>query len=295
MKFNWIIYREFNKDLEKAGLKTQLEYTNHYVKHGNKEGRKYKLSDIYDVYPEFSIENYRKSNIELLKLTKEQLEYHWLLNGRNIFCREKINTQNFEFIDKILFINLEFRKDRLEELQKEMERINIPKEKIIRIDAIYNPLGALGCTKSHMKAIEYAKNNHYKTVWILEDDVNFIVNNESINKNMRYIKDFLQAQKDSIILLSGNTIKVSEYNNVLYKAINVLTTSSYIVTESKYDELLKILRESENILETTRNIELGSCDVVWNKIENRYLLKERICYQRDSFSNVINKNCSYSL
>lgn len=293
MKFNWIIYKEFNMDLEKAGLKTPMDYINHYIKHGKQEGRNYRLCDIYILYPELNLETYRKSNVELLKLSKEQLEYKWLFHGRYQDFNKKINSNIYEFIDKILFINLDFRKDRLEELQKEMKRIEIPKDKIIHIDAIYNKLGALGCTRSHIKAIEYGKENKYKTIWILEDDVNFIVNNEAIHRNMEVIRNFLEIIGGTILLLSGNIIKTSNYNEHIDKAINVLTTSSYIVTENMYEPLLEVLKESEKILESTGNIEKGSCDVLWNKIENRYILKERLCYQRDSYSNVINKLCSY--
>jgi len=75
-----------------------------------------------------------------------------------------------EYIDAILYINLEHRKDRNEHILNEIHKICTDNSKIHRIDAIKNDNGALGCGLSHIKALEYAVKNEWKTVLILEDD-----------------------------------------------------------------------------------------------------------------------------
>jgi GR25 family glycosyltransferase involved in LPS biosynthesis len=75
-----------------------------------------------------------------------------------------------EYIDHILYINLEHRTDRLEEIQRELVKMDLS-DKAERFEATYiKEQGILGCTISHMEAIRLAKNRGYKNVLILEDD-----------------------------------------------------------------------------------------------------------------------------
>ena len=78
MIFNWIIYRELNEDLIKAGLKTKIDYERHYINHGKSEGRKW---NVYQVYPDFNPHLYRNNYNELKFVNIEQLELHWLQFG----------------------------------------------------------------------------------------------------------------------------------------------------------------------------------------------------------------------
>ena len=81
------------------------------------------------------------------------------------------------YLDKILIINLKHREDRKDEMLQELNKFQIEKDKIIFIEAVYNKEdGALGCTASHIKCMEYALNNNLDNVLILEDDYDFCKN-----------------------------------------------------------------------------------------------------------------------
>ena len=57
-------------------------------------------------------------------------------------------------IDAILYINLDHRSDRMEHVLGEIRKIDPTLSKSHRISAEYVPEhGALGCTKSHIKAL----------------------------------------------------------------------------------------------------------------------------------------------
>lgn len=75
---NWKVYKFLNKDLAKKGLKTEKDYKNHYKNKGIKENRK---SNIYDIYPDFNLDNYRYNYDDLNKLSNNDLELHWLKHG----------------------------------------------------------------------------------------------------------------------------------------------------------------------------------------------------------------------
>ncbi len=72
----------------------------------------------------------------------------------------------------IFLINLEHRKDRLKNSKDEFEKLNLD---FIRFDAIYHNIGQLGCTLSHIKCLEIAKEKKYPYCMICEDDVKFII------------------------------------------------------------------------------------------------------------------------
>jgi GR25 family glycosyltransferase involved in LPS biosynthesis len=71
----------------------------------------------------------------------------------------------FEFVEHVVYINLEHRKDRREQIEKEL---TIFGDKIQRFDAIYEPeRGHLGCSKSHAAAMELAIQFGWKNVLIV--------------------------------------------------------------------------------------------------------------------------------
>jgi GR25 family glycosyltransferase involved in LPS biosynthesis len=60
---------------------------------------------------------------------------------------------------KAYYINLEERLDRKENIEKELSKLNINYE---RFNAVKHTIGALGCTISHMKALEKRIERRYR-------------------------------------------------------------------------------------------------------------------------------------
>ena len=83
--------------------------------------------------------------------------------------KRKLEILN-KYIDKVIYINLEERKDRRISTESLLGKI-FEKNKITRCNAIKSDCGAIGCTKSHIKCLEYAINNECKNILILEDDI----------------------------------------------------------------------------------------------------------------------------
>jgi hypothetical protein len=73
--FNWVIYKELNPDLPKAGLITKEQYVQHFINHGRRENRNY---SIYQKYPNFNHLVLKNSNLYFKNMSNEQLELHYL-------------------------------------------------------------------------------------------------------------------------------------------------------------------------------------------------------------------------
>jgi glycosyl transferase family 25 len=70
----------------------------------------------------------------------------------------------WEFIDKIIYINLDDREDRRLVMKSFFERGNIPLEMVVRFPAIKRSRGALGCAESHMEVLKLANKENWKNI-----------------------------------------------------------------------------------------------------------------------------------
>lgn len=169
-----------------------------------------------------------------------------------LFFNKKILIEKFSYnnifnteFDKIIYINLDHRKDRKEQILNEFKKMNIDETKIHRIHAVHEKYnGHIGCAKSHIKAIEYAKNNGFKRVLIFEDDFVFLHNEDIVKER---IQNFLRntpkwdvCQFTSVYVTYKNN---DENNNV--RLVNKASTSScYAINSTFYDKLLNNLNDS---------------------------------------------------
>ena len=115
--------------------------------------------------------NYKIKHIYLVIIIIQLFVIIKLYNKKEKFY---INPSGLNSFDKILYINLEHRKDRKKQILEVLKKQGVKDSRIKRIDAIrekYN--GHIGCCKSHIKALEYAKQKKYNHVIIFEDDFVF--------------------------------------------------------------------------------------------------------------------------
>jgi GR25 family glycosyltransferase involved in LPS biosynthesis len=74
-------------------------------------------------------------------------------------------------VDCIYYINLAHRKDRNDHMQTWLRETGVPESKIQRIDAVHRPdKGYIGCTESHIKALETFIQSDHNVCCIYEDD-----------------------------------------------------------------------------------------------------------------------------
>lgn len=200
----------------------------------------------------------------------------------------------------ILYINLEHRKDRNKEILSEFERLNFREESIERIDAVYIPnLGALGCAKSHIKALEKAKENEWEYVIIFEDDFMFhdYVTLETLNEFFE--KCETEKVNWDVMYLACNVLQYIPLTQNFRKIVKGYTSSGYIIQKHYYDTILKSLRESVTLLEQIkRNLGDQCLDAHWGKLQqkDRWIAPTKILgKQRASFSDILLRNTNYGV
>lgn len=197
-----------------------------------------------------------------------------------------------ENIDKIIYINLNKRKDRRAEIEKELDDFGLKYE---RFQAIEVPeFGCLGCGLSHLQVLKTAKERNYQNILILEDDFTFLVSKEEFEKQLT---EFFNLKLDyDVCFLAYNLIKSQPLeNNVVNKVLDAHTTSGYFVNNKYYDKLIELYEWAMPLLSKTGQHWIYANDIVWKRYQesdNWYYFITRIGKQRPGYSDIGNQYVS---
>lgn len=146
---------------------------------------------------------------------------------------------NWNSVDKVIFINLNKRKDRLTRMLKQLKKLGVAKEKIVRIEAIKHAKGYIGCTQSHIAALELAQENGWQRVLILEDDFAFTETQANYDNINRYFAA-LPNINWQVALLAANYRRVTPLKSVDYivRANYAWCACAYIVNQGYFATLI---------------------------------------------------------
>jgi glycosyl transferase family 25 len=185
-------------------------------------------------------------------------------------------------IDKVIFINLAKRTDRLAVLEGELSRMNIQAE---RFEAIEHEYGLIGCLESHLEVLKLAKKRGYKNILILEDDIEFLVTPEEFYKELTQF--FSSKVSYDVVMLGYNIQKSSPMNSQLLKIQSASTASAYLVSRSIYDQLISLYTRSLVMFRKTRDNWYAN-DKIWRELQpytKWFAFQKRLVKQRAGFSD----------
>ena len=135
----------------------------------------------------------------------------------------------WDFLDKVVYINLDHRTDRQEIMKRFFEEANIPTEKVERFSAIRHSVGIVGCAMGHIAILKRAKQQGWKNVLILEDDLQWI----DFETNYKKLEELVSVPNWDVCMLGGLFIKTEDvYVKMGY------CTNAYIVNQHYYDAIL---------------------------------------------------------
>jgi len=198
-----------------------------------------------------------------------------------------------ELLKNTLFINLEHRKDRLEHVNSEFKKMEIDAE---RVNAIKMNTGAVGCTMSHIKCLELAKQRDYEYVFICEDDITFR-NPELFKRNLQRFYENDDINWDLLIIGGNNVPPFQQVTEYCARVFYCQTTTGYVVKKHYYDTLLKNFRESANgLIREPNNPSTYALDMYWKRLQLQdfwYMITPPTVTQYESYSDIENRNVNY--
>jgi phosphorylcholine metabolism protein LicD len=221
----------------------------------------------------------------IFKITKKRTDNHELYDS----WVDKPDHSKIKLLPPVYFINLKHRTDRLRHIRKQFKKINYPKDKIIRVDAVKNVKnGHKGCLASHIKALKMVLISKHPYVMILEDDIKFL-NNGRVT--IHSIVDTIQQPNWNVLLLDCAGIRdggrITEYKKSRSTSNNhgCGTTTGYIIKREYIPTLLGVW---EPLVDINNWIDSIHCiDQVWKKLQDETWINiiPKIATQLDNYSN----------
>lgn len=197
-------------------------------------------------------------------------------------------------IKHIFYINLEHRIDRKEHV--EIELIKIGLQGFTRFNAIKMENGALGCSMSHLKCLQMAKENGWPHVLIVEDDILFLDKDIFIKQINNFLKNHIDDW--DTLLISGNNIPPYErLDDTCIKVTTCQTTTGYLVKSHYYDKLIQNIKMG--IVYLTRRPHqdhLYAIDKFWftlQRADNWLLLTPLTVVQREDYSDIQKRKTNF--
>lgn len=198
-----------------------------------------------------------------------------------------------DILQNTFYINLEHRNDRLQHVQNELKKIGIKGE---RFNAIKTKSGAVGCTLSHIKCLELAKERNYEEVFICEDDITF-TNPKLLLENLQKFCDNEDIMWDVLIIGGNNVPPYKQYYDYCARVFNCQTTTGYIVKQDFYDIMIKNFKEGvSNLMKNTENKREFAIDIYWKKLQMEnfwYMITPPTVTQYENYSDIEEKHTNY--
>jgi glycosyl transferase family 25 len=238
----------------------------------------------------------QKNNSEKPIKTKKYIyNSKLLIKNKSLISKKnnKYKSYNFDFVEKVIYINLESCVKRKILVEKELLKY-FPKEKIIRFNAIVDNPGAIGCTKSHIAVLELAIKNNWENCLIVEDDLEWFPDNKIFRKAYKILNKLIKIPNFDVLILSS----YCRINNPkTYKLTKCLTTGNYFVKNHYYETLLNNYKEGLELLIENKdapiNIRINyAIDLYWHKLQkmdNWYVVAPSLSVQRTDMSTTSNK------
>jgi GR25 family glycosyltransferase involved in LPS biosynthesis len=199
-----------------------------------------------------------------------------------------------EDIKHIFYINLEHRVDRKQHVEAELTKIGL--QGYTRFNAIKIENGALGCSMSHLKCLQIAKENSWSHVLIVEDDILFLDKDVFIKQINNFFKNHVDDW--DTLLISGNNIPPYErFDDTCVKVTTCQTTTGYLVKSHYYDKLIQNIKMG--IVYLTRRPQhdhLYAIDKFWftlQRADNWLLLTPLTVVQREDYSDIQKRKTNF--
>lgn len=198
-------------------------------------------------------------------------------------------------IKHIFYINLEHRIDR--KLHVEVELTKVGLTNFTRFNAIKMENGAIGCSMSHLKCLQIAKQNKWSHVLIVEDDIKFLEPNTFINQANKFFNNNINNSWDVLLIAGNNAMNYNKIDDCCIKITGCQTTTGYLVKSHYYDKLIENIKMGlTNLLRKPQQRFLYAIDKYWfslQRVDNWYLLIPLTVVQREDYSDIEQKYTNY--
>lgn len=199
-------------------------------------------------------------------------------------------------IKHALYINLDHRTDRKVNVEQQLASIGITSP--TRFNAIKLPNGAIGCSMSHLRCLQIAKEQGWPHLLLCEDDIQFL-DPELFTK---HLNGFLENHEDDsswdVLLIAGNNMPpYALEDNYSVRVFKCQTTTGYLVKQHYYDKLMTNIKEGiQKLIKEPHNHRLYAIDKHWFQLQQEdywFLITPLTVIQREDYSDIEKRRTNY--
>jgi len=224
----------------------------------------------------------------------------WLL----ILFNNKINYLKFvfkyikmNFVENAFYINLATRPDRRLHVVQQLALVGVLNAR--RFNAIRLANGAVGCSMSHLKCLEIAKEKNWDHVMIVEDDIKFLDPALFVKQFNKFIESHGKIGQFDVVLIAGNNMPpYVRIDDTCVKVNHCQTTTGYIVQRHYYDTLINNIREGiKHLMSEPEKHAMYAIDKYWMHLQREhkwFLITPLTVTQREDYSDIEKRPTNYT-
>ena len=201
-------------------------------------------------------------------------------------------------IQHVFYINLDHRTDRKVHVEEQLRLLGIHNERIQRFPACKLTNGALGCSMSHMKCIQSAKENGWSHVLICEDDIQCLQPTLLQNQLNTFLSTYKTDDWDVLLLAGNNMIPYEKLTSYCIQIHHCLTTTCYLVQSHYYDTLIENYKSGiQKLIKSPELKQFFAIDKYWISLQEKdrwFLLIPLTIIQREDYSDIEKKTTNFS-
>ena len=202
-------------------------------------------------------------------------------------------------IHRVVYINLDRRTDRREQMEGALDALRVPAGKRERFAAVAHARGAVGCSRSHLAVLRRARREGWPNVMVLEDDFQPAVDAGTWDARLAR---FLDAVPDFDVLLLAYNLRREDGRGGAggaRRTLDAQTTAGYVVRQPFYDTLIANVEAGVRQLERdSRRYGEFVLDTYWKRLQPRarwYHAVPRLGTQRASYSDIEQTHVDYGV
>jgi GR25 family glycosyltransferase involved in LPS biosynthesis len=218
--------------------------------------------------------------------------YYYLFMANN-------NTTTLSSVTDIkhtVYINLDHRPDRKVHVEKQLALIGIASP--TRFNAIKLPNGALGCSMSHLRCLQIAKEQGWPHLLLCEDDIQFLDPNLFVKQFNGFLENHEENSSWDVVLIAGNNMPpYGIEDDYSVRVFQCQTTTGYLVKQNYYDKLIANIKEGiEKLIKEPHNHRFYAIDKHWFKLQQSdywFLITPLTVVQREDYSDIEKRRTNY--
>ena len=199
-------------------------------------------------------------------------------------------------IKHAVYINLEHRTDRKVHVERQLESIGLREP--TRFNAIKLPNGAIGCSMSHLKCLQLAKEQGWPHLLLCEDDIEFLDPALFVKHLNGFLSNHVQDDTWDVLLIAGNNMPpYGLEDDYSVRVFQCQTTTGYLIKQHYYDKLIDNIKEGlQKLMREPHNHRLYAIDKYWFNLQREdywFLVTPLTVVQREDYSDIEKRRTNY--